>query len=384
MLAPKWIKMRRLLLLTVPLSIALLGGLVYAQKQKTPQPAPGQQQPANPEDRELRIVIPVVNIVTPVLVYDKDGNYVNGLQPEQFHLFDNNKEQNIHVDVSFIPISMVVMIQANASVEKMLPQVNKIGNLIGPIVLGDQGEAAVLAYDSRIRSLQDFTSDPDKITAAVKKISPYGGSTSNRMIDAAEEATRMLKSRPGNRRRIILMIGETRDLGSEARGREVLMEMQFANVLYYSVDMSRLLATLNSPTPYPRPDNTLPAMHPMPGRVPATPTTVLQTGQEEGSHAEFLPVLIEIYKDAKAIFKRNPVEVFTQGTGGSQFSYYRGHGLEEAIQRIGEQLHSEYTVSYSPNNKDEGGFHEISLYVASPYAKRVQARPGYWVATSTQ
>jgi len=34
--------------------------------------------------------------------------------------------------------------------------------------------------------------------------------------------------------------------------------------------------------------------------------------------------------------------------------------LEEAIQRIGEQLHSEYLISYSPNNKIEAGFHQIS------------------------
>jgi len=114
----------------------------------------------------------------------------------------------------------------------------------------------------------------------------------------------------------------------------------------------------------------------------ATPTTVMQAGLIEGSRAEFLPLLIEIYKDAKGIFKANPVEVFTRGTGGSQFAYYRGHGLEDAIERIGEQLHSEYLISYAPDNKEEGGFHEISIYVASPYAKRVQTRPGYWMATA--
>jgi VWFA-related protein len=376
--------MHKFLLTTALGCLTLAGGLVFAQKQDAPAQPQAAPQSSAPNPDDLRIVIPVINIVTPVVVYDKDGNYVNGLKPEQFHLFDNSKEQNIHVDVSFVPISMVVIIQANAAVEHMLPAVNKVGNLLGPLVLGEQGEAAVIAYDARIRTLQDFTSDPDKITAAVKKISPYGGSTSSRMVDAAEEATRMLKSRPQNRRRIILMIGETRDMGSEARGREVLINMQFANVQYYAVDMSRLMATLNSPTPDPRPDNSLPASHPMPGGVPATPTTMMQAGLTEGSRAEFMPVLIEIYRDAKGIFKRNAVEVFTLGTGGSEFSYYLHHGLEDAIERIGEQLHAEYTVSYSPNNKDEGGFHEISVYVSSQLARRVQARPGYWVASSAQ
>ena len=99
-------------------------------------------------------------VQAPVLVFDRDGNYVNGLQPHQFHLFDNGKEQNINVDVAYQPISLVICVQANAHVEGILPQIKKIGNLIAPLLIGDQGEAAVIAFDSRIRTLQDFTSDP--------------------------------------------------------------------------------------------------------------------------------------------------------------------------------------------------------------------------------
>ena len=55
--------------------------------------------------------------MAPVLVYDKNGNYVDGLPPDQFRIYDNGKEQNIQVDVSFMPISMVILIQANSQVE---------------------------------------------------------------------------------------------------------------------------------------------------------------------------------------------------------------------------------------------------------------------------
>ena len=66
-----------------------------------------------------------------MLVFDRNGDYVNGLRPEQFRLFDNDKEQNIQVDVTFTPISLVILVQANAHVEGLLPQVSEIGNLIG-------------------------------------------------------------------------------------------------------------------------------------------------------------------------------------------------------------------------------------------------------------
>ena len=64
-------------------------------------------------------------VQAPVLVFDRDGNYVDGLRPDQFHLFDNGKEQNIHVDVTFTPISMVICLQANAHVRIILPQVKQ-------------------------------------------------------------------------------------------------------------------------------------------------------------------------------------------------------------------------------------------------------------------
>jgi VWFA-related protein len=351
----------------------LLCGWLVAPPNRAQQPQQPEEQPT------VRIGVTVENVVAPVLVFDKNGSYVNNIRPDQFHLYDNTKEQNISVDVVYQPISLVIAIQANSHVEQLLPHVQKIGNLIKPLLIGDQGEAAIIAYDARIRVLQDFTSDADKITQQVKKI--YPGSTSNRLIDAVVEGTRMLGTRPKNRRRILVLIGETRDLGSESRSREALLGLQFANVLFYGVDMSRFMTTLTAPPPVPRPDNQLPAMHPLPSGVPATPTTVAQTYGLNGGRAEFIPMMVEVFKDVKAIFKDNPVEVFTKGTGGSEFGFHGQRSLEEAIQKAGEELHSQYTLSYSPNNKDEGGWHQITVEIGShPEIKRIQTRPGYWLA----
>ena len=37
---------------------------------------------------------------------------------------------------------VVAFVQANVEADKILPQVNKIGSMLKPIILGDQGEAA--------------------------------------------------------------------------------------------------------------------------------------------------------------------------------------------------------------------------------------------------
>jgi VWFA-related protein len=362
-----------------PILLTFVCGLVAAQTPPKPPPAPQSQQPAQDQlEMPTTFIKTTVEVVqAPVLVFDHDGNYVDGLQPHQFHLFDNGKEQNINVDVTYIPISLVICLQANAHVEGILPQVKKIGGLIAPMLIGDQGEAAVIAFDSRIRVMQDFTSDSDKITRSVKDLT--AGSNSSRMIDAIAAATRMLRTRPNNRRRIILYIGETRDVSSETRLREALLDALYANVMFYPVDMSRLFSTLSAKPDPGRQDHREPAMHPMPSSVPATPTSVAQMyGTGGGGRAEFIPLMVEIFKDVKAIFKDNPVEAFTKATGGTEYTFYKQRGLEEAIQRIGAELHSQYFVSYTPNNKDEGGFHTLEVTVGS---YKTQTRPGYWLGT---
>jgi VWFA-related protein len=358
------------------LRVLLAGGCAFALLAQDAQDGAQAADVKQPPAPIIRTTVDFVMV--PVTVLDRDGNYVDGLQPRQFRLYDNDKEQNIKVDVAFLPISMVIAIQANDHVEGILPKINKIGGLIAPLVIGDQGEAAVLAFDSRLRVLQDFTSDPVKISDAIKKIQP--GSSQSRMIDAVDESVRMLRARPPNRRRIVLLISETRDSSSEGRVREALIAAQLANVSVYSVDISRVSSSLTAPPPVPRPNNLPPAMTPLPPGVPATPTTVMQTTGSQGGSAQFVPLMVEIFKDVKSIFVDNPVEMFTKGTGGDEFGFMRQHGLEDAIEHIGAELHSQYLISYNPNNKDEGGFHQITVEVADMRGVKVRTRPGYWLA----
>jgi len=124
---------------------------------------------------------------TAASVHDRDGNIVNGLQPREFHLTDNGKEQNIAVDVTYHPISLALVIQANGAVDAILPQVKRIGSLLESLVVGDQGEVAVAAFDHRFLLKQDFTTELPKISEALKKIT--SGSSTSALIDAMDEVT---------------------------------------------------------------------------------------------------------------------------------------------------------------------------------------------------
>jgi len=359
-----------------PFQIAVSGIFFAAALVQTSAQTP--EQAAAPDD-DFRFKATTTRIVAPVLVTDRSGNIIDGLQGHEFHLFDNQKQQNIQVDVAFEPISLVVVIEKAARVEAVLPQIKHLGTML-PVVMGDHGEAAVVAFDSRIQILQDFTPDADKVKVAIDKIN--AGNSGVRMIDAVDQAVAMLKKRPANNRKIILLISETRDSGSEGRVRETLISAQFANVPVYTVDITQMVVRLTEkPTP-PRPnpiDVTGGAPNPM--GQPNTPTTDFQNYGP--NMAQFGPLLMEIYRDSKRIFVDSPSEVLSKGTGGEEYFFVKQKGLEDAVARISQEIRSQYLISYSPNNAGETGFHAIAVTLDNPrYVAKT--RPGYWIGGGTQ
>lgn len=361
--------------------LSLLTLTLLAQQPPNTAKPPEDSKPVDLADVQPDTLIErsTVSVVqAPVTVTDRDGSLVSGLQPTQFHLFDNGREQNIRVDVAFQPISLVIVIQCSNRTDAVLTQIKKASVLFGPQVIGENGEAAVIAFDHRVREMQSFTNDPALINAAIKKIN--AGSSSARMIDAVDKAVYLLRSRPATRRRIILLVSENRDQASEGRVRETLLDAQLSNVTVYSVNISRMVTALTAQQepgrPDPLPASAYSAMIP---RGDATPTSVGQMTQLN-NRIEFVPAFKEIYKDAKGLFVANPTEVFTHETGGQQFTFLKERGLEDAIQRISDDIHSQYIISYNPDNKNEGGYHEISVRMDQKDL-RTRTRPGYYLAS---
>jgi VWFA-related protein len=100
---------------------------------------------------------------------------------------------------------------------------------------------------------------------------------------------------------------------------------------------------------------------------------------QPGYSANFAPLFAEIFRAAKAIFVQNPIEVYTRYTGGKEFPFVSQEDLERAVQAVGSELHNQYLITYNPNNKNEGGFHNIRVEVTRR-GLEVRTRPGYWLA----
>jgi VWFA-related protein len=345
-------------------------------------------KPADAKADDDVFVIPgvaVKAVQAPVTVLDHQGHIVNGLNALDFQLLDNGKPQNITEDLSSHPISLVVVVQANAGMEHVLPDIRKIGSLFDGLVLGDEGEIAVVAFDHRVQVLTNFTSDPEKIHNAFAGKDKNGnyllkaGSWTSAVNDAVMESVNMLRNRPANRKRIIVLISESRDQGSGMHVRDVLTAQEFANVVVYPVDVSHLITSLTAtPTPT-RPNTIPPGGQFLPNGQVMTPTLDNQIN----NNGDWTPVFKELFIAAKAIFVPNPLEVYSRYTGGREFPFYTQKGLEQAISNIGDELHNQYILTYTPNDQSEAGYHTIKVTVDRPDLK-VFTREGYWLAAKPQ
>ena len=96
------------------------------------------------------------------------------------------------------------------------------------------------------------------------------------------------------------------------------------------------------------------------------------------NRAQFVPLLKEIYTDAKGLFVRDPATQLARSTGGAEFTFLRQKGLEDAVQKINTEVRSQYMVTYTPSNKEEPGYHTIEVSIdRSSYV--CKTRPGYWI-----
>lgn len=335
------------------------------------QSPPAADPPTEGEAPPIRVTTSVV--IAPTTVRDRKGDFVDGLQLQDFTLLDNSKPQRITADVRDEPLSLVIAVQRSSNLTEILPKIQRIGSLLNDMIAGQDGEVAVIGFDHRIQVMQDFTTETEKVSEAMKKMTP--GSSNHALVDVTMESIRMLQKRPANRRRILLLIAEKRDKGSEGRLRETLTQAEFANVAIYSLDISSVVAGLTSRA-MPQPPPPIPATATVaPPGAAVTPTTVDQNYY----NGNWVPLFVDIFKGVKGMFVDDTLDVFTRFTGGKEYSFISDKSLEKAVQGISEEIHSQYLLSYNPSNLNEGGFHDIKV-VVNRSGLEVRTRPGYWVA----
>jgi VWFA-related protein len=361
---------------------AFLPRFAFAQAPAGPlPPRPGVPlQPAPPAEAASPIRVKVNLVSTPVTVRDSAGNLVLDLDAHNFRIYYNGTEQKIeHFDLGGDPLSVVFVVETSSRIEPLLPAVRKTGILFTQIVLGQTGEAAVLAFDDITAVLRPFTKDADAIEKTIAAL-PLGTSGA-RLYDALSHAVGLLRNRPtpeaSARRRVIVLVSEATDTGSENKLGAVLREAQLNNITIYTIGLSTTAAMLRAePSQAAPPSAFPPGTFPTPG-IPGRPQTPT-TEQQARGNIDLLAAIIWLVRTAANATGENALELVSAGTGGFHAATFRDRSIEKAMDQIGAELHAQYTLAYRPAGTPPAGYHEIKVVVARP-GTTVRARPGYYL-----
>ena len=174
------------------------------------------QDPKSSKQKEDILQLESNLVTVDVVATDSNGNFVRDLKREDFQLFEDNQPQKIEffekgVKPEQRPLAAVFALDTSGSIEPDLGQVKEQQDSAEQFMklLDKDSEFAVLSFNNEIHILQNFTNNPDKVTAAFRKAANMGGTT--HIYDAVDRSITMLKkvskTKDGRRiRRVVILV----------------------------------------------------------------------------------------------------------------------------------------------------------------------------------
>lgn len=370
-------------------AIVLLGALIALPVFGQGQPAgpiqvkpgahPQQKQPAQQKPFILRVKL----VTLPVAVSNSSGQPVLNLTQKDFQILDDGVPQQItHFDQGGDPLSIVLVLETSPRVEPLLPEISKAGIIFTQMVMAGTGEAAVIGYNNEVDLLRPMTTDSDRVLNAIRHIK--AGLDGARLFDAMDRAEDLLEKEPPERRRIIVVMGEKNDSGSETKLGLVLRRAQLANISIYTIGLSTTAAEFRKkPEPGKQIEVSPTGTYPVPPPPGTAQTPSVVNEQMGGNGADLLPLIIWLVQHGANALGKNSLAIASQGTGGLHMGTFRDRSIEKAMNAIGNDLHGEYLIAYNPPGNERYGYHNIEVRVTQPDLK-IRTRPGYFLAPPTE
>jgi len=363
----------------------------FAQSPDGPMaPRPDVPIQQAPKRSETTLKARVVLVNAPVTVRDSKDQIVTSLEAKDFQLTDHGVPQTIsYFDVGGDPISLVALFETSSRVAPLLPAVQKAGILITETILGSNGEAAIVGFNDSIDKLLPFTKNSDEIQSSVWHL--QASTSGSRLYDAMGVGVEMLSGQPEatptaqGRRRVLLVVSEASDSGSQAKLGEVLRKAQLANITIYSVGLSTTRALLQAEPKQNRVDIAPPGTYPLPP-IPGKPPVPAEEDPRLNNTVDLMALAVWAVSHVADKVSAHALEVAAVATGGAHFATFKDRTIEKALDEIGGELHTQYTLGYSPTGTTETGYHEIKVGLVDPKYRnlKLRSRPGYYVASTDE
>jgi Ca-activated chloride channel family protein len=333
------------------------------QPPRAAPPTSGQSSAPPLSDAQARITVNSSLVILPVTVKDREGQFLYGLQREDFRVFEDSVEQNIDVfTAEAFALSMVILIDNDLKDKDANKVQASLGAITGGMSVDD--EAFVCRFDQFFHPGKGFTSDLDTLSKELKRTNldsepsvgapggPFNGATINNhstmdqssidkstqiikgqstkaLDDAVYAAAALLHDRPRNRRRIIVLIsdGVNGKKFNTFSYDNVIKTLQHDNISVYSI---------------------------------AVPSAYLDRK------------ISPIDRTVSALIR------YANDSGGEIFHATKEHSFEGFYSRLTEEARHQYTLAYVPRGSDRSSdYHTIEVRVKREGVD-VRTRQGYF------
>jgi len=298
-----------------------------------PSQTTGQQGDAS----TVRKNVNVVNLF--FVVRDPRGALLPNLAKEEFELREGGKPQTIRYfsAETDLPLTLGLLIDSNGTMQRFLSSEKVLAADFLRQVITEKDLGFILSFDISVDLLQDLTSDIRLLSSGLDRarINLGGGSNgipglgegpvpvvhpkADLVYDAVYLAANEVFGQQVGRKALV-MLTDGNDLGSRLKLTDAIEAAQKADTICY-------VLLLHDPQ-YPAPNF-------------------------------------------------GAMQQLTVATGGRTIELDRPDRIGDAFSQISRELHSQYSLSYSPDNANrDGTFRKIEVRSKNGY--RVQARQGYY------
>jgi VWFA-related protein len=314
-------RIRPILSIVIAVSVA---GVVFSQ-------APPADGPAN-RQTPAQIGINVLQVPLMVSVTDNRGKLITNLTQKDFRIYEDDKLQTIQSFASNtdLPLSIALLLDSSGSIiDKLKFEQAAATDFFFNTIKRKKDRATVIGFDSTVQILSNgtsdgFTDEPERLADAVRKVRAGGGTA---VFDAVYgAANKMLSKETGERRKLIIVISDGDDTASTKSLTEALEMAQRHDTSIYAISTNRTSDTKRSE-------------------------------QVKGDD----------------ILKRMVDE-----TGGKAYFPLKLDDLASDFEKIGDELRSQYVISYNPMNQSlDGSYRKVRVEMADK-KYRARTRQGYY------
>jgi Ca-activated chloride channel homolog len=276
------------------------------------------------DDQTYRVIVGVDLVNIPCSVLDKNTNsFVTTLTRDDFSIYEDNQKQEIQnfARESDFPLTIAMLVDTSESVAPKLKFEQEAATSFFQSIMRERDRALLMAFDSGVTLLQDFTSDPNKMAKQIANLRAAGGTALNDAIYMACDEKLIRES--GRKTIIILSDGEDR---SSDHTLKQAMEMALrAEATIFAISVSK-------------------------GGFFGVGET------QEGDN---------VLKD------------MAQETGGKIFFPFKVEDLDASFRQINQELRSQYNLGYvSTNPRRDGKYRKIEIRAQKGF--KLSYRKGYY------